>query len=47
MKASASTSYTSLAIRTSNESHRDVSGSRVQIFGRVQVNFKTDYAPLS
>ena len=29
------------------ESQRDVSGSRVQIFGRVRLNFKTDLLPLA
>ncbi len=43
----ASTTYrTSINIRTSKETHRDVSGSRVQIFGMVRINFKTDYLPL-
>jgi hypothetical protein len=42
-----STTYrTSVNIRTSKETHRDVSGSRVQIFGLVRINFKTDYLPL-
>jgi hypothetical protein len=47
VKASASTSYNSVAVRTSKESQRDISGSRVNIFGGVTINFKTDYLPLS
>ena len=43
----ASNTYrTSVNIRTSKETHRDISGSRVQIFGLVRINFKTDYLPL-
>jgi hypothetical protein len=42
-----STTYrTSINIRTSKETHRDISGSQVQIFGMVRINFKTDYLPL-
>lgn len=36
-----------IKVSTSKESHRDVSGSRVQIFGRVKLNFKTDFLPLA
>lgn len=36
-----------LNVSTSNTSHRDVSGSRVQVFGRVKLNFKTDFVPLA
>jgi hypothetical protein len=36
-----------LAVTTSQASQRDVSGSRVQIFGRVRLNFKTDLLPLA
>lgn len=46
VKASASTSYNSVKVSTANKTDQDRSGSRVQIFGRVQVNFKTDYLPL-
>ncbi len=46
-KASASTSYSSINIRTTKETQRDISGSRVQIFGGVTLNIKTDYLPLS
>jgi hypothetical protein len=37
----------SLAVSTSQATQRDVSGSRVQIFGRVRLNFKTDLLPLA
>lgn len=47
VKASASTKFTSVSVRTSNESQRDISGSSVNIFGRVEITFKTDYQPLS
>ena len=40
-------SSSSLAVSTSQASQRDVSGSRVQIFGRVRLNFKTDMLPLA
>ncbi len=46
-KASASTAYTSTSVRIAKESNRDVSGSRVQIYGGVTINFKTDYQPLN
>ena len=46
-KASASTKFTSVSIRTTNESQRDISGSSVNIFGRVEITFKTDYQPLN
>lgn len=36
-----------LHVTTSRESQRDVSGSRVQIFGRVELHFETDYVPLN
>lgn len=38
---------TMLKISTANEKHYDTTGSSVQIFGMVQLNFKTDYMPLS
>lgn len=47
VSASASTRYNSLSVSTSNKLDRDVSGSSVQIFGRVQINFKTDFQPLT
>ena len=40
-------SSSSIAVSTSQSSQRDVSGSRVQIFGRVKLNFKTDLLPLA
>ncbi len=46
-KASASSSFNSINIRTSKETQRDISGSRVQIFGGVTLNIKTDYLPLN
>jgi hypothetical protein len=36
-----------LTVSTAKESQRDVSGSRVQVFGRVKLNFKTDLLPLA
>lgn len=47
VKASASTSYTNVAISTANSSSGGSSSSSVEIFGRVQINFKTDYQPLA
>ena len=44
---SSRTSRTSVSIRTSKETQRDISGSRVNIFGMVRINFKTDYLPLN
>jgi hypothetical protein len=46
-KASASTSYTSVNVRTTKETQRDISGSRVEIFGGVTLHIKTDYLPLN
>jgi hypothetical protein len=46
VKASASTSYNSVKVSTANKTDQDRSGSRVQIYGRVFVKFKTDYLPL-
>jgi hypothetical protein len=43
---SSNTLRTSVGVRTTKETHRDITGSRVQIFGLVRVNFKTDYLPL-
>ena len=43
---SGSTYRTGVKIRTSKETQRDISGSQVQIFGLVRINFKTDYLPL-
>jgi hypothetical protein len=47
IKASASPSYRSVSVSTTSEKNRDISGSQVQIYGRVQIDFKTDYQPLS
>ncbi len=44
---SSRTSRSSVSVRTTKETHRDISGSRVQIFGMVRINFKTDYLPLN
>ena len=38
---------TRLTVRTTKETQQDNSGSRVNIFGGVTINFKTDYQPLS
>jgi hypothetical protein len=40
-------SRSTLTVSTAKESQRDVSGSRVQVFGRVKLNFKTDFVPLA
>ncbi len=37
----------SLNVSTAKSTERDVTGSSVQIYGRVQIQFKTDYAPLA
>lgn len=37
----------SLTVSTSKSTDRDISGSSVQVFGRVQIDFKTDYQPLN
>jgi len=47
IKASASTSYSSINISTSNRTDKDISGSHVQIYGYVRIDFKTDYQPMS
>ncbi len=41
------TRSTKVSIRTSKETDRDTSGSSVQIFGLVRINFRTDYLPLA
>jgi hypothetical protein len=46
-KASASTQYNSINISTTKETNRDISGSTVQIYGSVIINFKTDYQPMT
>jgi hypothetical protein len=40
-------SKSTLTVSTVNQTARDVSGSRVQIYGRVKLNFKTDLLPLA
>jgi hypothetical protein len=47
VKASASTSYNSVRVRTATQENRDTSGSQVQIYGAVRIRFKTDYLPLN
>lgn len=47
VKASASTSYTSVSVKTTNQTQQDYSGSVVNVFGLVRIEFKTDYLPLS
>jgi hypothetical protein len=37
----------SIMVSTSSSSDRDVNGSNVQIYGRVELRFKTDYVPLN
>ena len=44
---SMSMSTNMLTVSTARSTDRDVSGSSVQVFGRVQIDFKTDYQPLS
>lgn len=44
--AASATRRSRVTISTARETNRDISGSRVQIYGRVQINFKTDYQPL-
>lgn len=36
----------SVAVSTTKSYHRDTAGSKVDIYGRVLIRFKTDYAPL-
>jgi hypothetical protein len=40
-------SQTGVTVSTTSEQDRDISGSRVQIYGGVTINFKTDYLPLA
>ena len=37
----------SLHVTSARDTQRDVSGSRMQIFGRVEIQFNTDYVPLN
>jgi len=36
-----------VTVNTAKSYHRDTSGTKVDIFGRVMIRFKTDYAPLN
>ncbi len=45
--AAATTKFTTVKVRTSSELQQDNSGSSVNIFGRVEIHFKTDYQPLN
>lgn len=47
VKASASTSYTSLAVSTENTTTNNQTGTDIQLSGRVKIVFKTDYQPLN
>ena len=40
-------SYSKVSVNMANQVHRDVTGSSVQIFGRVELHLKSDYMPLS
>ena len=42
-----SQSINALRVSTARSTDRDVSGSSVNVFGRVQIDFKTDYQPLN
>lgn len=44
---SLSGSTTSLKVSTARTTDRDIAGSSVQVYGRVQIDFKTDYQPLN
>jgi hypothetical protein len=44
---SASANYSKLSVNMANQVHRDITGSSVQIFGRVELRLKSDYMPLS
>ncbi|MFC3122423.1 hypothetical protein [Agaribacter flavus] len=46
VKASASTKYSNVTVSTTSKTDQDRSGSRVNIFGGVKINFRTDYLPL-
>jgi hypothetical protein len=41
------TNSTKLTVTTTKTANRDISGSHVQIYGGVTINFKTDYQPLT
>jgi hypothetical protein len=44
--ASVAASYTSVSVRTTSSIDRDVSGSKVDIYARVFIRFKSDYVTL-
>lgn len=46
-RTASATNRTSLTISTAEKINQDRTGSNVNIFGRVQINFKTDYLPLN
>ncbi len=46
-KYSSATTRNSLTVSTAEKVDQDKTGSSVNIFGRVQINFKTDYLPLN
>lgn len=47
MKVSASAATSRVRVSTASSFNQDTSGSSVQVFGSVKINFKTDYQPLS
>ena len=46
-KYSSATTRNSITVSTAEKVDQDRTGSSVNIFGRVQINFKTDYLPLN
>jgi hypothetical protein len=46
VKVSAATNYSSMSVRTTSSIDRDVSGSKVDIYARVFIRFKSDYQAL-
>ena len=46
-KYSSATTKNSITVSTAEKVDQDKTGSSVNIFGRVQINFKTDYLPLN
>lgn len=44
---SASANFSKVSVNMANQVHRDVTGSSVQIFGRVELHLKSDYMPLA
>jgi len=46
VKVSAAANYTSVSVRTTSSIDRDVSGSKVDIYARVLIRFKSDYLAL-